>query len=135
MTGAFTFRMDPLDPGNIRLKSDMAGGSLLDVGCYPVYGIRWAFGAEPVRVWASARYLHGVDVEMTGVLWFADGRMATFDCGFTQPFRQWLEIVGAKARSSCKTCGCRRTGPSSRCVPVQRPSTSTPTLDTIKSST
>ena len=47
-----------------------------------------------MRVWASARYLHGVDVEMTGVLWFADGRSATFDCGFTHPFRQWLEIVG-----------------------------------------
>ena len=29
---------------------------------------------------------------MTGVLWFADGRMASFDCGFTLPVRSWLEI-------------------------------------------
>src|SRR5262245_46378951 len=37
VAGAFTFPL-PMDPGNIRLKPDLAGGSLLDVGCYPVYG-------------------------------------------------------------------------------------------------
>jgi predicted dehydrogenase len=95
--GAFTFQMKPLDPNNIRLKPEMAGGSLLDVGCYPVYGIRWAFGTEPVKAYATATFQHGVDVEMNGILWFADGRMATFDCGFTHPFRRWLEITGTDA--------------------------------------
>jgi len=95
ISSAFTFHMSPLDPNNIRLQPELAGGSLLDVGCYPVYGIRWAMGAEPVRAWATARYEHGCDVEMSGTLWFADGRLATFDCGFTHPFRQWLEITGA----------------------------------------
>ncbi len=47
--------MDPIEPDNIRLKPEMGGGSLLDVGCYPVYGIRWAFGEEPVRVMAQGR--------------------------------------------------------------------------------
>jgi predicted dehydrogenase len=93
VTGTFTFRL-PLDSGNIRLQAAAAGGSLLDVGCYPVYGIRWAFGQEPVRAWATARYEHGVDVEMNGSLWFSDGGMASFDCGFVHPMRQWLEIVG-----------------------------------------
>lgn len=96
VTGAFTFPMRPLDPANIRLKADMAGGSLLDVGCYPVFGIRWAFGVEPVRVYATARYQFGVDVEMNGILWFADGRMASFDCGFTMPIRGQLEITGTE---------------------------------------
>lgn len=95
VTGAFTFAMRPLDPNNIRLQPELAGGSLLDVGCYPVYGIRWAFGGEPVRVFASARYQYGVDVEMSGLLWLADGRMASFDCGFTLPLRGHLEIVGS----------------------------------------
>jgi predicted dehydrogenase len=94
VNGTFTFPLEPLDPTNIRLQPALAGGSLLDVGCYPVYGIRWAFGAEPVRVWAKAKYLHGVDVEMTALVWFADGRTATFDCGFTLPLRTWFEIVG-----------------------------------------
>ena len=89
----FTFPL-PLDPSNIRLSPDLAGGSLLDVGCYPIFGIRWAFGAEPVRVYATAKYDYGVDVQMNGLLWLADGRVAAFDCGFTSPLRQWLEIVG-----------------------------------------
>jgi predicted dehydrogenase len=97
VSGTFTFPMRPLDTGNVRLKPELAGGSLLDVGCYSVYGIRWAFGAEPVKVYAAATYHNGVDVQMDGILWFADGRMATFDCGFTLPFRRWLEITGTEA--------------------------------------
>ena len=95
VTGTFTFPL-PLEPQNIRLKPETAGGSLLDVGCYPVYGIRWAFGAEPVRVQAWARYHggDGVDLEMNGLLWLADGRVGVFDCGFTLPLRGWLEVVG-----------------------------------------
>jgi xylose dehydrogenase (NAD/NADP) len=94
VSGTFTYPLRPLDPANIRLRPELAGGSLLDVGCYPVFGIRWAMGAEPVRVFATTRYEHGVDVELNGLLWFADGRTAAFDCGFTLPPRGWLEITG-----------------------------------------
>jgi predicted dehydrogenase len=93
---AFTFQLEPLGQTNIRLRPELAGGSLLDVGCYPVYGIRWAFAAEPVEAYARATYLHGVDVEMSGLLRLADGRMASFDCGFTSSFRGWLEITGTE---------------------------------------
>jgi predicted dehydrogenase len=95
VAGAFTFRLPP-DPGNIRLRPETAGGSLLDVGCYPVYGIRWAFAAEPVRAYATARFENGVDVQMSGLVWLADGRVGAFDCGFTTPQRQWLEITGSE---------------------------------------
>jgi predicted dehydrogenase len=50
--------------------------------------------AEPKRVQAFARFENDVDMELSGVLWFADGRMASFDCGFTAPMRQWVEVVG-----------------------------------------
>jgi predicted dehydrogenase len=79
---------------NIRLQPNMGGGSLLDVGCYPVTGIRWALNAEPNRVYATARLRDDVDLSMKGILFFADGRTAMFDCGFTLPLRQWFEIVG-----------------------------------------
>jgi predicted dehydrogenase len=102
VSAAFTFRMDPLDPNNIRLQAGRGGGSLLDVGCYPVYAIRWAFAAEPAAVFATARYEHGVDVEMNGQMWFADGRVGMFDCGFTLPYRTWLEATGTEA-SVCVT--------------------------------
>jgi predicted dehydrogenase len=94
VSAAFTFPLEPFEPSNIRLQSQLAGGSLLDVGCYAVYAIRWAFGAEPVRVYATANYLYDVDLEMNGMLWLKDGRIGTFDCGFTMPLRGWLEITG-----------------------------------------
>jgi D-xylose 1-dehydrogenase (NADP+, D-xylono-1,5-lactone-forming) len=96
VSAAFTFAMNPLDPANIRLRPELGGGSLLDVGCYPVYAIRWAFGMEPVRVFATANFLHGVDTEMSGTLWFADGRVGTFDCGFAVPRRGWMEIAATE---------------------------------------
>src|SRR5262249_23080189 len=95
VSGAFTFLLQ-LDPRNIRLQQNMAGGGLLDVGCYPVYGIRWAFGAEPVRVWAAAKYLHGVDLHLQGMVCLADGRTGVFDTGFPLPLRMPLEIAGSK---------------------------------------
>ena len=97
VTASFTFAL-PLDPNNIRLRPETAGGSLLDVGCYPVYAIRWAFGAEPARVVAKARYYHGdgVDLEMNGLVVLGDGRVATFDCGFTLPYRGDVEITGTE---------------------------------------
>jgi len=93
--GSFTFMLGD-DPANIRLQRATAGGSLLDVGCYPVYGIRWAFGDEPVRAFATAKMREGVDVSMSGVLEFSGGRVGLFDCGFNLPLRQWLEIAGTE---------------------------------------
>lgn len=90
---SFTFEL-PLDDRNIRLHPEMGGGSLLDVGCYPVFGIRWAFDDEPISVWATASWYQGVDVRMTGILKFANGKTGSFDCGFTLPFRGSMEIVG-----------------------------------------
>jgi predicted dehydrogenase len=95
VAGAFTFPL-PIDPDNIRLKPEMAGGSLLDIGCYPVYAIRWAFGEEPVRAFATARFDYGVDLEVSGIVWMEDGRTGTFDGGFLSPTRQWLEITGSE---------------------------------------
>lgn len=96
VSGTLSFKMETLDLNNIRLQPGLGGGSLLDVGCYPIFGIRWAFGCEPVKAFAKAKLVNGVDVEMTGQVTFADGRMASFDCGFTLPLRGWLEITGTK---------------------------------------
>ena len=50
--------------------------------------------AEPVSAFAKAAFANGVDVSVAAVLTFADGRTASFDCGFTKPLRTWVEIVG-----------------------------------------
>ena len=97
VNAAFTFNLDGLPTSNIRMQPEAGGGGLLDVGCYTTYAIRWWMRAEPVSVYAKASFVNGVDVAMSGVWTFADGRMCNFDCGFTHPLRTWVEIVGSKS--------------------------------------
>jgi D-xylose 1-dehydrogenase (NADP+, D-xylono-1,5-lactone-forming) len=47
-----TFLMDPINPRNVRLQGSLAGGALMDVGCYTVNAARMLFGEEPL--WATA---------------------------------------------------------------------------------
>ena len=97
VNAAFTFNLEGLPTSNIRMQPEAGGGGLLDVGCYTTYAIRWWMKAEPVSVFAKAVFVSGVDVAMSGVWTFADGRTANFDCGFTHPLRTWVEIVGTAA--------------------------------------
>jgi len=94
VNAAFSFILDGLPQDNIRMQP--GGGGLLDVGCYCVFAIRYWMQAEPVRAFAKAEYVNDVDVAMSGVLTFADGRTGNFDCGFTHPLRTWVEIVGSR---------------------------------------
>jgi D-xylose 1-dehydrogenase (NADP+, D-xylono-1,5-lactone-forming) len=90
--GAFTFTLTR--PGDVRLDADMGGGSLWDVGCYPVSMARYLTGREPSRVVGWQRTApSGIDDVFVGMLDF-DGTLAQFDCGFAAPFRTELEIVG-----------------------------------------
>ncbi|MDQ7849702.1 MAG: Gfo/Idh/MocA family oxidoreductase [Armatimonadota bacterium] len=87
---AFTFTVS--SPQDIRLRADLAGGGLMDVGCYCVNLSRLLLG-EPSRVHAAAVFEHGVDVRLAGMLRFPHG-MALFDCGLRLPPRQFCEVVG-----------------------------------------
>ncbi|WP_290812498.1 Gfo/Idh/MocA family protein [Halovivax sp.] len=86
----FTFSLADLD--DIRVSPDLAGGSLMDVGCYPVSGIRGFLG-EPRRVSAHALDTTdvGVDTEMAARLEYDDAH-AQFLCGFDTPHRQSLRV-------------------------------------------
>ena len=79
---------------NIRLQPNMGGGSLLDVGCYPVSGIRLGAQRRAEPRLCDRQAAQRCHLSMKGILFFADGRSAMFDCGFTLPLRQWFEIVG-----------------------------------------
>jgi xylose dehydrogenase (NAD/NADP) len=81
--------------GDVRLDPALAGGSLMDVGCYCVSGSRLVAG-EPLE--ASARRVlgpSGVDVRLAGTLVFPGNVLAQVDCGFDLPDRQGLEVVGS----------------------------------------
>ena len=59
---------------DIRWSLPLAGGALMDVGCYPVHLLRSVVGGEPTVAHASADQAGaGVDADMRIELEFADG--------------------------------------------------------------
>jgi D-xylose 1-dehydrogenase (NADP+, D-xylono-1,5-lactone-forming) len=89
---AFSYSL--YDTGNIRLRTDVEGGSLMDVGCYCVSGSRLLAG-EPEAVSGQA-YIgpSGTDWVFTGAMRFAGDVHALFDCGTCLPNRDELEVIG-----------------------------------------
>lgn len=94
--GAFTFPLTR--EGDVRLDPSLGGGSLWDVGCYPVSYVCFLAGATPVEVfgWQQSS-ASGVDLEFAGMMRFADGSVAQFDSGFTGPLRTEMEVIGRDA--------------------------------------
>ncbi|CAN5691466.1 Gfo/Idh/MocA family oxidoreductase [soil metagenome] len=92
----FGHRLD--DPDDVRGIGSLGGGSLGDVGCYAVSGVRLAFGGEPRRASAFARFDEdGADRELAGVLEFDEG-VGIISCSISSARREWLEIVGTDGR-------------------------------------
>jgi predicted dehydrogenase len=84
------------DDENIRLRTDVEGGALMDVGCYNVSGSRVLAG-EPERVWGEAWYgPSGTDWVFAGTMRFPNDVIAAFDCGTALPNRDELEAIGSE---------------------------------------
>jgi predicted dehydrogenase len=84
------------DDENIRLRTDVEGGALMDVGCYNVSGSRFLAG-EPERVWGEAWYgPSGTDWVFAGTMRFPNDVIAAFDCGTALPNRDELEAIGSE---------------------------------------
>jgi predicted dehydrogenase len=93
----FHFILD--DPGNIRLFADLAGGSIQDVGCYPIRLARLLFDAEPdlPRAIADAEWTpDGADTEMWGALVFPGDRRLVFSCGFRSGYDTLTRVLGTE---------------------------------------
>ena len=84
------------DEDNIRLRTDVEGGALMDVGCYTVSGSR-LFGGEPERAYGEAWFgPSGTDWVFGGTLRFPGNVIALFDCGTAMPERDELEAIGSE---------------------------------------
>ena len=87
---SFGFRLT--DAANVRLSADLAGGALMDVGCYPVNAARMLAG--PVAsVRASAR-VEDVDVTLAGVLDHARGALSVISCSLVSGRHNVLQVIG-----------------------------------------
>ncbi|PSQ66831.1 MAG: glucose-fructose oxidoreductase [Halobacteriales archaeon SW_9_67_24] len=83
----------PHRAGDIRLDPDLAGGSLMDVGCYAVTAARLFLG-EPDRAYASVTDSRdcGVDTQLTGLLEYSDGATAEVSCSFDTQDTQFYRV-------------------------------------------
>jgi len=80
---SFCFRTTKI-ANNIRFQPDLAGGVLMDVGCYCVSWARLMAGEEPSAVHAVAhQHESGVDDIAIGTLRFPSGVLASFTCGMS----------------------------------------------------
>jgi predicted dehydrogenase len=91
--GVFTFLLTRRP--DIRLDPSLGGGSLWDVGCYPISYARTMIGEEPVEVFGWQNLSEsGVDVTFVGQMRFPSGAVAQIASSFNTPFRARVELVG-----------------------------------------
>ena len=95
VVSGFTFALER--EHNIRLNPALGGGSLWDVGGYPVSYAQLIMGQEPAMVFGTAHWHRsGVDEEFMGMLRFDQGATANVFAGFRTPYRTWLEVLGSE---------------------------------------
>jgi len=83
-----------------RTRADLAGGALMDAGCYCVNQIRFIMGSEPLTAQAMQRSRLGPEVDTTfcGLLRFPGDRLAYLLTSMEEPFRAACEVIGTAGR-------------------------------------
>lgn len=87
--------------GNIRLKRELGGGPVWDIGIYCINAARYLFRAEPEEVFAfdatsGDDRFREVEESVTAVLRFPGARLATFSCSFGASDVSEFQVVGTK---------------------------------------
>jgi len=98
------FRFLLTNPASIKLKPELGGGSLYDVGCYPinftgmvadfVEGGAVPGSAIPEHYTAMFTMQGGVDMLFSGILKYKSGLIASINSGFNAQKKVYSEIIG-----------------------------------------
>lgn len=92
--GSFSFVLTR--ENDARLTPEWGGGSIWDVGCYPISYARMVAGVEPVEVFGwQVEGPTGIDETFVGQMRFEGDIHAQFDSSFVIPFHAFMEIVGS----------------------------------------
>jgi predicted dehydrogenase len=91
------FPLSRAGEADIRLRPDLGGGSLLDLGCYPVDLFGGLLGRDPddVAAVSSREADGGVDVRTAAVLRYGDV-VASLDCSFDAPMVNTATVIGTE---------------------------------------
>lgn len=95
MRGWFSFMLSR--PGDIRMSAALGGGSLWDLGCYPVTLFRSVIGADPINVvgWQVLSN-SGVDLTFAGQICYRNGTVAQIDTSIAAIPSWGAEILGSE---------------------------------------
>ena len=97
MRGVFAFTLD--NPGDIRLNTNMGGGSLWDLGCYCVSFARTVLQAEPVEVNAyQVSGDTGVDMSFSAQMRFPTDILVQFFSSFQSFAHIEADFLGTEGR-------------------------------------
>jgi len=99
LRGSFSFFLSR--DGDVRLKPEWGGGSIWDVGCYPISYARGVLGENPLEVFGwQVTGPTGIDETFAGQMKFPNHILMQFDSSFAVSFRSFMEIVGSEATLS-----------------------------------
>jgi xylose dehydrogenase (NAD/NADP) len=93
------FNFTIIDRKDVRLVPEYGGGSLWDVGVYPLSLAQFIYGEAPLNV-SGAQLVgdSGVDETFAGQLVYSGQRFAQIASSFRTPFQVYAEIIGTEGR-------------------------------------
>lgn len=97
-----SFGIPPLPPGDVRYRPELGGGSLLDVGVYPVRAAQLLLGTD---LEVAGAVLHedpatGVDIAGAALMSAGSGATAHLSFGFSHSYRCRYELWGSRGHVS-----------------------------------
>lgn len=81
-------------PGDYRFNASMGGGSLYDVGCYPIDFLTLLIDETPYDITARKVLHNGVDIQCEALISYPSGLIASIGCGFNAAERVNASITG-----------------------------------------
>ena len=86
-------------PDDTRFDPAFGGGSLWDIGCYPISYARFLVGKNPLEIYGhQLTGPTGVDLFFAGQLSFPGEMQAQFESSFITPYKVAMEITGEEGR-------------------------------------
>lgn len=94
--GVFVVR-NSFEPGALRHEPALGGGALMDLGVYPLHGIRHLLDEEPVRAETSAKLNpSGADESIESELAFPSGVTGLIRASMSADLENWIRVVGER---------------------------------------
>jgi len=90
---SFSYVLD--DDSSYLMNSDLGGGALYDIGCYPVNVSRMLTRTEPDEVYGTANFAStGVDMTLQGIMRFPGGVISSIHAAMDEEAQFWYRVIG-----------------------------------------